>query len=177
MVSKKIKYFVCDFETTGVNTAKDYPIEIGGVFLDYKFNIIEVIDQLIYYPEVAEKDFWDRHDWYASTIHKIDFDEYKSNAVPPINIVKEIKKKMDPCDAWPIIISDNAQFEYNFMQKLFTDAGKSFIFHYSAWDTNLLLRLSGIGDPIPVHRAFEDATLLYRNLIRAMEKLGFFQWR
>ena len=67
-----IKYFIVDFETTGLNYDLDLPIEIGGLFCDENWVIEDTINCLIKWQNLMDRDGWGRRYWKASTIHKID---------------------------------------------------------------------------------------------------------
>jgi len=178
--------FLCDFETTGVSPKDDYPIELGGLFLDKNLDIIDKLELLILPHEscftvTEDKELvWKSRYKEAYNVHKIEPKELVEKGVYPEVAVERILSKIK--DLKPkgrvIILSDNAQFEFNFMKRLFelAEREEDFPFHYSAWDTNLLLELYApeIGDPVPVHRALPDALRLYKQLIRISEKIGYF---
>lgn len=184
MIRKNTTFCICDFETTGVDPEKDFPIEIGCIFTDSNFIVKNTMQSLIRFPEVVDKitdgDYvrWPAEWTPAFDVHKIDAYKIRGGFTPEsiaadlIEIVNEIKvDKTSKC----IILSDNAQFEYRFMEKIFKHTGKKFPFHYCAWDTSLLLEASGVKDPIPVHRAFADASLLHHAVVRAMERCDFYE--
>ena len=78
-----------------------------------------------------------------------------------------------------IIMSDNAQFEYNLMQRLFKLADKKdkFPFHYAAWDVNILINsVQKVMKGKVSHKAIQDAFRAYKAVIRALEKTGFRKW-
>ena len=185
-IRKDTILFVCDFETTGVDPKKDYPIEIGGLFVDHDFNIISTFDELICWEneKILNKkvNLIDKeHDWkeeysQAYKIHKIlPNAEYFLKGKRPISIVNRLGEYIDDNfkNKKIIITSDNAQFEYNFMKKLWNFAStREFPFHYCAWDTSLLLEMTGIGDPRNVpHRAFKDVSILYKHIVLSLNKI------
>lgn len=47
MLSPDFRYLTFDFETTGLDTKKDEPIQIGIVEFDYEFNILQTYTSLI----------------------------------------------------------------------------------------------------------------------------------
>lgn len=191
-MKKSFTFFMCDFETTGLDFRKDYPIEIGGLFTDSDFNILGTYQSLIKFSalvtEITENnDQWPKKYLGAYKVHNIDASVISSETssyedrligVKPPHIIAE--QLCELCSIYNkgkrkvIIVSDNAQFEFWFMKKIFEDSNVEFPFHYCAWDTSMILELSGIGDPKPVHRAFGDAGLLYQSLIRARERLNLF---
>jgi len=192
MMNKDFKFFICDFETTGLDFRKDYPIEIGGMFTDSDFNILGTYRSLIKFSrlvtEITENnDQWPEKYLGAYKVHKIDASVISSETnsyedrligVKPPHIIAE--QLYELCSIYNkgkrkvIIVSDNAQFEFWFMKKIFEDSNVEFPFHYCAWDTSMLLELSGVGDPSHTHRAFTDATSLYQALVRARERLNLF---
>lgn len=191
-MKKDFTFFICDFETTGLDFRKDYPIEIGGMFTDSKFCILGVYQSLIKFSklvmEITENnDQWPEKYLGAYKVHKIDalvisseVGSYEDRLIgirPPHIIAEQL---YELCSIYNkgkrevIILSDNAQFEFWFMKKIFEDSSVEFPFHYCAWDSSILLELSGIGDPRHVHRAFGDAGRLYQSLVRARERLNLF---
>lgn len=192
MFKENIQFFICDFETTGVNPDFDFPIEIGGILTDNNFRILDTYKSLILYPEVKEllektknkKDsnyVWPQCWAPAFNVHKIQADELIRCGELPITVMNNIVdcvSKFKSKYTKTIILSDNAQFEYSFMKKIFKSIENDNIFHkifhYCAWDSSILLEGSGVGDPIPVHRAFEDSALLHTALIRACERVKFY---
>lgn len=179
-------YCFTDFETDGVAPYDYSPIEIGCIFTDYKFNIIATYENLINpYPANRKAKHWSNDSELAAfNVHKISFQHLEDLGEVPLNISKDINYKLnhiksirpDLEKSRVVIVSDNAQFEYNCMRKLYKMAKQEdiFPFHYTAWDTNMLLNIEQpeIGDPKPVHRALADAGLLYVSVVRALEKNG-----
>lgn len=175
MIPDTTAFFLCDFETTGVDPDIDQPIEIGGLYLDNKFNILKSYESLIVLP----------NNWYelnktryqdSFKYHGINYSDLKNGKIfsaicnDILQIHAEINTYSDITKF--IILSDNTQFEYRFMQNIFKGAGMKFPFHYCGWDTSLLLELLDIGDPKDVpHRALRDSALIYRALIAAVDKL------
>lgn len=191
-MNKDFTFFICDFETTGLDFRKDYPIEIGGLFTDFNFNVLGTYRSLIQFSglitEITKNaDQWPEKYLGAYKVHKIDASVISCEAnsyedrlmgVKPPHIIAE--QLYELCSIYNkgkrkvIIVSDNAPFEFWFMKKIFEEAKVEFPFHYCAWDSSMLLELSGVGDPKPVHRAFGDAGLLYQSLVRARERLNLF---
>lgn len=188
--------FICDFETTGLDPDKDYPIELGGIFTDKDLNGIDIFHKLILLPDdtfellVKQENgtfVWKEEAMGAYRVHGIAPEELKRSGLPPETCVEKLLEKIDYIlsisgkklkDTAVIITSDNAQFEYRFMKKLFKMASmeSKFPFYHSAWDTNLCLQFFApeIGDAIPVHRSLQDALRIYRQLVRFAEKIDFF---
>lgn len=192
-MDKDFTFFMCDFETTGFDFREDYPIEIGGMFTDSNFNVLGTYRSLIKFSglitEITKNaDQWPEKYLDAYKTHKIDASVISCEAnsyedrlmgVKPPHIIAE--QLYELCSIYNkgkgkvIIVSDNAQFEFWFMKKIFEDANVEFPFHYSAWDSSMLLELSGIGNPKQLeHRAFNDAGRLYQSLVRARERLNLF---
>jgi len=173
-VANKHLFCICDFETTGTDPDTDYPIELGCIFTNQNFDIVGLYSDLIFNENMRMMVNWDQLGERAEEaykIHKIPFTtvqhlgiDYRTVAERVDNLVRDLKLIYQVNKV--IILSDNAQFEYRFMKKLF---GKTkFPFHYSAWDSSLYLSVSGVGDPKPVHRALPDAFALYKNIIRSL---------
>jgi len=169
-MKNKIKYFIVDFETTGVDPIKDYPIEIGGLFCDENWNIVNTINQLIKWYPLITQDSWKEY-WKASTIHKISWEEYRRDAIHPEIVVEELIQKIGSDK--PIIVSDCLNFEWEFMRKLLEKVGKNItdIFHYCGRDTNLLFELAGIEEESLPHRASPDACITYKQIVQAITKI------
>ena len=174
--------FICDFETTGVDPEIDYPIEIGGIFVNKKTFLVDDVYTSLIKP--TDKRFicgnkWSGHALEAYKIHKISVHMLEQYGKDIKTVAKELRSKIAELkenynyDRF-IILSDNAQFEYRFMQKIFTIANEEFPFHYCSWDSSFSLCLaSDIGDPEPVHRALPDALRVYTNLVRFLERVNF----
>jgi DNA polymerase III alpha subunit (gram-positive type) len=180
-------FCICDFETTGVDCNLDYPIEVGVVFTDSNFILKDTVDELIMWDELhkecselnSEKLIWPSKylDGYKYA-HKIEAEEWLQNS-KSVNYVAEkiynICEKLRTKDCrLPIIVSDNAMFEYNFMKKLFDNSDFDFPFHYTAWGTNLLVESSKTSEYKPIHRAFPDCCDQYHMVMRMMERYNFF---
>jgi oligoribonuclease (3'-5' exoribonuclease) len=173
MLDKRDIFFVCDFETTGLDPRTDYPIEVGGMFLNSDFEILKEVNTLIYWEPLSQKILKNNKQWpeeykVAYSIHKIEPIEWlraaKHSSIVAMGITSicnELKKE----NRKPVIISDNARFEYDFMFKVFESNYIEFPFHYSAWDVNLLFSLYGIPDGERKHRAYEDAIDVCRSLM------------
>jgi oligoribonuclease (3'-5' exoribonuclease) len=189
MKNNNIIFCITDFETTGLDPSRDYPIEIACVFTDIHFNVMNVYHSLIRYPfselfiKTGEDEVvWRKEYQDAYNVHRIKPIEVLELGSPAHHVVSEMNRvinnlKQMYSDARAIIISDNAYFEMAYMKRLYNLANKDneFPFHYSAWDINLLLGLiSDIGDSVPVHRAYQDAFRLYKQLVRCMERNNYF---
>ena len=174
-------FCICDFETTGVNPDEDYPIEVGLIVCDHRFVIFDTYTSIIAHRDLiahVNDDVWPDDMVDAYNVHQIPF-LLVASGKHPSEIVEDIQTLIMRYRARHnakrlILVSDNAQFEYRFMRRLYCDVGAYFPFHYCAWDTSLLLEGSGVGDPKPDHRALADCALLYRSLIVAFERLGWF---
>lgn len=168
---------LCDFETTGVDTEKDLPIEVGILFCDRELQPLAAVDRLIKpTPDWSPADAGMNY-FAAARIHGIMPDELMEMGKTYIEVAGEIH---DACKRVKrlrkrriILLSHNAQFEYRFMQRTLTmglpDA--SFPFHYCAWDSSLFLKATGIGDLTPVHRAMPDVGRLHGALLKAWRRL------
>lgn len=173
-------FCICDFETTGVNPDEDYPIEVGLIVCDHRFVIVDTYTSIIANRELiahVNGDVWPDDMVDAYNVHQIPF-LLVTSGKHPLEVVEDIhgllqRARNQRTVKRKILVSDNAQFEYRFMRRLFGDVGAHFPFHYCAWDTSLLLDGSGVGDPRPDHRALADCALLYRSLVMAFERLGW----
>lgn len=174
MKKSQVSYVIIDTETTGLDYENDLPIEIGLVFCSKNWEIIDVYQAFVAWPEIIRQTGWNEKQWQASLIHQIPFSEYKKLAKPTSVIVKEIIVKTGQPSRKPVLVSDNAVFDFIFFSRIFREEGRNpfDIFHHCIWDTNLFLNETGVGDPAPVHRALQDALLLYKAIIEARTILG-----
>lgn len=194
-------YAICDFETTGLfDLCKPdpYPIEVGIVFTDENFITIRTYENMICWTELQreienfnnrgfdrDKYVWPHEYKQAYSIHGITPKEYLLNSIHVTKIAEEISdicKMLKEDKYWPILFSDNIQFEYRLMWKIFNNSYGykdiyCFPFHYCGWDSSEFLVRSGVGDPKPYHRALKDASILQQHMIRAVERLTKFQER
>jgi DNA polymerase III epsilon subunit-like protein len=177
-------FCITDFETTGTDPLKDYPIEIGCIFTNHKFEILDVYTELLK-PEDITLWFdvntlnWRKEFIGAYNIHKITPAEiinkgitFKEGVFRLVQKINNVRSMINNNKVKPIIISDCAYFEMAFMNKLFKLAGEeNFPFHYCAYDTNLSLCVfSNIGDPKTTHRALNDASVLYIQLLKYIDE-------
>lgn len=174
MAKTQVFYVIVDVETTGLDYEKDLPIEVGLVFCSKNWEVIDVYQAFVEWPEIVKQTEWTEEQWQASVVHQIPFSEYKKLAKPTNVILEEIQFRIEQRQRKPILVSDNAVFDANFFFKIFRKENKNpfDVFHYSVWDTNLFLNESGVGDPAPVHRALQDALLLYKAIVEARALLG-----
>ncbi len=187
MAEPKCAYVLVDFETTGLNPETDYPIEIGALFLDENFVIINTLNTLIYYSKEVNNSLskdgrgiaWKEEYEGAYKIHGITISEWLRESMH-VEMVAEkiqqlIKLNRGPGIQYPKLMSDNIVFETGFMKRLLGIAyGYSAIpalFHYHGYDTGLLFRLLGIQKLPNEHRAMRDVSMLYVKLLEAMNKL------
>jgi len=170
----QVSYVIADTETTGLDYENDLPIEVGLVFCNRNWEIIDTYQAFVAWPEITGQDGWTKKQWQASIVHQIPFSEYRKLAKPTSVIVKEIMERTGQPPRKPVLISDNAVFDFTFLSKIFRREGKNLfdIFHYAVWDTNLFLSETGAGDPVPIHRALQDALLLYKAIIEARALLA-----
>lgn len=178
--SKERFLVLSDFETTGLSFDEDFPIEIGLIITDPQLVIQETYQTIIRYPDLDKllenETEWPAHMIPAYNVHKISVEEYKSGKSIAV-VVEELRRliakysqTVNGRKLTPVLTSDNIQFEYRWMDFILKYSGLSTasIFHYCGWDTSMTLDLiTTVGDPKPVHRAFADTALLYRNLVRA----------
>lgn len=165
-------YFIIDFETTGLDYQNDFPIEVGFIVVDHKLNLLDTYQSLIVWPELEmkyKKDFnWEEKYTPAYNVHKIepaDMIRFGKKVYSVKNEIIKYAENYSINNHKPILISDCANFEFNFLNKILPVCD---YFHYAVWDTNLLLENTKTAhDPVPAHRALADCGLLYRQLIQA----------
>ena len=148
----------CDFETTGIDRLKDYPIEIGMVIADSKFQHVAAVDSLIAPPEVPEG-YED-----ALAVHGITSAMLR-NAPYPVAVAKQVVYAVERAKASTgasrvILCSDNIVFETDFMRILLEGNGEKWPFHYCGWDLGALFAATGVDKPELPHRAFPDCCLV-----------------
>jgi len=178
-------YVITDFETNGVNvTEESVPIEIGLLLTDEEYNILDTISMYIN-PFDSNKKGWEGKEVDALKVHTIPFTTVVNDGVGPIIAVRAIEevierqKSIDKYNSRFIIMSDNGQFEYNCMKRLFKLAEKSdsFPFHYAAWDVNILINsVQKVPKGRGSHKAIQDAFRTHKAVIRALERNGFRKW-
>lgn len=165
---------LCDFETNGLDPVKNDPIEVGILFCDSDLNVLTTVESLIRCETFDESHF------PALRVHGIT-PMLLQNAPLASDVVREIYEGCQLAKEITrakkvVLCSDNAHFEHGFMQKLFrvaegdpTDFPDCFRwpFHYCTWDTSLLLEMTGVGDPVPVHRAMANVGRLHTALVKA----------
>lgn len=188
---KERNYFILDFETTGLAPTNNYPIEIGLIITDSKLTILDKFESLIFWQGLVDKhvivgaNSWLEKYVPAFEVHKISFqEEYLRCSILNCSVKNIISNISSMAAKYtinnknkPVIISDNSIFEFGYLQKMFNFAGDDFFnhFHYSVWDTNLLLNnCKTAKDPKPVHRAFDDVALLYKELVKSYNELNWF---
>ena len=127
----------------------------------------------------VESEEWKEEHQGAYKVHRIDFRSYKLYATKVEKVrdhILSVSNSYKNKGKRVIITSDNAYFEYAFMKKLIRGEDNITLsnvwpFHYNPWDTDMLLTMTGVGDPKPAHRAMQDVGKLYKNLILAYGKL------
>lgn len=163
------RFFVLDYETTGIDTEKDEPIEVGIIVTDENFNLVETFDSLIRPADPK----WVDGQLYAYRVHGIHPSEFEE-AMDPDDVghyIADLAAQHTKNGSRPVLVSDNIQFEWAFTRRLLAAAKADWSFHYCGWDSSLLLEATGVGDPKPVHRALADAGLLHAAILRALERL------
>jgi len=185
-------YCFIDFETTGVPAEEHYSIQIGMIFTDSKFQVLETFKSFIGWEELikavdANDLKWGDRFQDAEQYHKISAEKYvyecaKNEYSAPFSVVSEsyrlmriIREDYGDADSRFILISDNIQFEWQLLRKLYKESSAEWPFHYCGWDTSMLLCTVGTGDPEnPPHDALLDASGLHLAVVRSLEKTGFF---
>jgi exonuclease I len=150
----------CDFETTGLNTLTDLPLEVACIFTDINLNEISRFESLIAYPHIKEP----LTKWIPATlVHKLELNVCTQDGLLPFKVAAQIALHANQAKKTPwsrvVLISDNPRFEWGFMQNLFGDLKVEDIFHYSAEGVNLLLHLAAVDKKKAdkAHRAMADA--------------------
>ena len=175
MIRKKQRFFILDYETTGVDMDTDLPIEVGIIVTDEHFNLIETYESLIKWPESRMKEVDDP--FFANTVHKIHPSDIQNNGKIVNNVADDIVRLAlkHTTISKPILLSDNLQFEWGFTEKLIKHLGTATntdYFHYCGWDSSLFLEVAGVGDPKAVHRALPDAGLLHAAILKSIGKIN-----
>lgn len=174
--------FLLDYETTGLDPNKDYPIEIGGLLLNSKLELLDSYESMISWPglrvRLNHKQEWPEEYATAYKYHKITPQEYLNHFRNCDDVILDLQHIFNQHThsipkARVILCSDNIQFEWNFTKRLFKDTSHKWPFHYCGWDTSLLLEMLGVGDPKEKpHRALADAKQLYDALIRSKDLIN-----
>lgn len=180
MIKENIVFCICDFETTGTDPRYDYPIEIGCIFTDFKFNELGRYESLIKWPRdilletIDNETTIKREHLSALMVHKIDHEELYKKAKSPNVVISDLFHLVNKYKPKPwgrvILLSDNIHFEWDFMQKLFGERLKvDSLFNYAGWDVNFALAIAGIERPTTnkAHRALADC----EGLLLALQEL------
>jgi len=169
------KLCIIDYETTGVDTENDMPIEVAFVITDLSLNVEDEYETCILWPEVellashtrlpagSPKSEvgggWKDGAAIAHNYHGIDFDELEEFG-QPAGVVAWVMSQMIKLhmaelneDAEEgvtnkiILISDNIQFEWAFTKRLLgiNPSYTPWPFHYCGWDTSILELVGGLG--------------------------------
>lgn len=165
MIRKDQRFFILDYETTGIDTDEDLPIEIGIIVADHEFNLLDTYEDLIKWPDelVAKRDTF-----IPNAIHKIKPSMIADLGLLPGVVGDNVARLAGEhaTSRKPILLSDNIQFEWAFTKRLLR--GLDWPFHYCGWDSSLFLELAGVGDPKPVHRALADAGVLHAAILKSI---------
>lgn len=139
---------------------------MGIVVCDANFALIETYRSFIYPAENGGEE-----ELAAFRVHGIT-PKMLESAQARINVASDLHTlalKHTIGKNKPVLVSDNAQFEYAFTKVLLGEY--AWPFHYCVWDTSLFLEATGVGDPVPAHRALRDAGLLHAAILRALQKV------
>ena len=188
-MSKKKKgktfYAIVDFETTGVSTTRDFPIQIGIIICDENLEelgkmseYIKTPDTVQYYQEVKhEEGQWSREHHGAFKVHKIRFNKWQEKAMPSNKVVDLILYSCLPESGVNYrednvyLVSDNIFFDMAFMKRMWAYSEEPWPFHYAGMDGRILWNWLGLerqGDP-KEHDALSDCKYLLRHLKIAKE--------
>jgi oligoribonuclease (3'-5' exoribonuclease) len=172
MIKKDQRFFIIDYESTGVDTARDLPIEVGIIITDADFNCIGTFERLIQWDDESMAKVDDP--FFANAVHKIHPDEIKQDGFGSEYVGDELVDlaEQHTTSVKPILLSDNIQFEWLFTEVLLKTTPSKKVtdyFHYCGWDSSLFLELAGVGDPQnPPHRALADAGILHAAILKSI---------
>ena len=183
---KDVVLCVCDFETTGVDTNKDLPIEVGCVFVDHELNELGSYEALLKTDRLASftnlrpgSPVWNATAAEGAKFHKISFAEVARDGItwPDAAVaIKALCGRFRPEGGRVVLTSDNVQFEWHYMRQLFQVVPTSWPFHYCGWDTSLLFEMTGTPEKPMAHRALKDAYLILDTIREARAKLRGGTW-
>ena len=168
---------ICDFETTGVDTAKDHPIEVGCVLVDNDLKALGEYSALLRDAALAQhtnlrpgRAEWNDRAAEGAGFHKIPYAEVRRAGVAWANApcaISALCNRFRPEDGRVVLCSDNVQFEWHYMQVLYRAAALLWPFHYCGWDTSLLFEMTGTPEKPMAHRALPDAYLILETIREA----------
>jgi len=185
-LEKSLLCFI-DFETTGLDVERDFPIEVALIMTDYKctkilmnYSSLVFTSALGQYYSQRRKDStrvtWLPEHMSAYDIHHINLETLQATGICAhnacIQICTEVNKvKLDLGSEKVILISDNIHFDMSFMKQMWKESPVRFPFHYCGWDTNLLLEHT-FGDITKrPHNAAADCRMLFNRTKKAMSFL------
>jgi len=164
---------ICDFETTGVDTTRDQPIEIGCVFVNHELEVLAEYEALLKDPlrlgGFVSDGHWTNRAVEAYHVHKIPAAALDAGA----SWQRAASRILALCDTFRpplgrvVLTSDNIQFEWHYMRSLFAVADLPWPFHYCGWDTGLLLEMLNLAELPMEHRALPDARIILDNILAA----------
>lgn len=188
-------YAFTDFETTGLDQL-DKPIQVGMIITDSNFKKIGNFSAYlrpynwVIYMYLDENKNWQWHDKNipAYNVHKISTDkilngmDYSEWAFMLQSFLDRVEGGFNRL----ILVSDNGQFEYNMMQKIYKDLDHCsqaiqdscpFPFHYSPWCTNFITNLTGNDrdKTKQTHDAWGDVEDLYNRFMKSLKDLKIIQ--
>lgn len=170
------RFFFIDYETTGVDMEKLEPIEFGIVVTDEWLNVLATHDGLISHSIDVTEDKLRAFRIHGITPREANNDGENLKTVAMM-FAKWAKGYTCPKGSKPVLVSDCLQFEWQITRRILKaiEVEIESVFHFCGWDTSLLLEASGVDDPVSVrHRALSDAGQIHRNVVRALERIGFF---
>jgi len=165
------RFFILDYETTGVDPNTDHPIEVGIIVADGHFRLLETYQAFIEVPDGIDP--WAGDALGAFKVHGIFPEEWQSHSQPRAEVgsnILNLARKHTIKERRPVLVSDNIQFEWAFTKLLIDLTGERWPFHYCGWDSSLMLEATGVGDPKPAHRALADAGLLHAAIVAALDR-------
>ena len=173
-ITKETIFAIVDFETSGVNMIKDFPIEIGIVYCDANLKIIEEYSSLILWEFMEKWDDWQPSHYSAFKIHNIPLKDIQKFGKSTPKICNDIWrfKHFHSFGKNMILISDNPYFEMSMMIKLMKHVNgdlSNLPFHYNAYSTNPLISMNNknYDSNEKPHRALDDCKFLHNHLIHA----------
>ena len=180
-IPKGVVLCICDFETTGVDTHTDLPIEVGCVFVDHELKELGGYTALFkdgalfrFLDLRPDGPVWNEAALEGAKYHKIIFEQLVKDGVAShvaAEVISGLCDEFRPEGGMVVLCSDNVQFEWHYMKHLFQGTGRPWPFHYCGWDTSLLFEMTGTPEKPMEHRALPDAYLILATIREARAKL------
>lgn len=173
-------YMIVDFESSGI-TKDAVAIEVSAIFCDEDFNIKAVYESLIKRDMFKDKTEWSTEDELEGyRVHQIPLDKLKALGKARHLVEAEISELVRERDFKNIhLVSDNSYFDMTMWKKTFpylTNDTNPDHFHYRSFDSKMFVDQVGLERThAKTHRSLQDAFVVYKDIIRAKQKLGNFK--